>query len=190
MSSVNTEATKAYKVALLLTSKVQLLDLAGIDLFGMLTKEYLTACSLPAPLVNLGVPVEIHYVGPSGGETCQDLTASAKLHTTNSIKDDAVAPGNLDVLMIPGPDPKTIASEEVKDYILGHFQKGTTILCICTGIFPVAQSGILAGKKCSGPRALVPQLKTSFPDAVWDDSRRYVKDGNLWTSGKVIDQSL
>ncbi len=178
MSSPN-----SMQVGVLLTSAVQLLDVSPVDLFGMLTKEYLTACKLPAPLIALGISVDIHYIAQSGPGTLQECTANAALRVT-SLTDPAVSPGKLDVLMIPGPDPSAITLEESKAFIVEHYDKGTKILSVCTGIYTVASSGILKGKQASGPRALIPSLRASFPDTVWDSTRRFVRDGNIWTSGE------
>jgi transcriptional regulator GlxA family with amidase domain len=40
----------------------------------------------------------------------------------------------------------------------------------------------LEGRKATGPRMLIPELKKKFPEATWED-KRWVSDGNLWNSG-------
>ncbi len=181
---------QSLQVGVLLTSTVQLLDVSPVDLFGMLTREYLTACKLPAPLIALGISVDIHYIAQGGPHTLQECTANAALRVTASLTDQAVSSGKLDVLMIPGPDPSAITSEESKAFIAEHYDKGKKILSVCTGIFPVASSGILKRKRASGPRAFISSLKASFPDTAWDSTRRFVRDGNIWTSGEFYGSGL
>jgi hypothetical protein len=53
-----TEQTNQLRIAVLLTFEAQMLDLAGIDLFGMVSKEYLEA-ALPKPIVSLGLDVKV-----------------------------------------------------------------------------------------------------------------------------------
>lgn len=63
-------------VAVLLIPPVQFLDTSPVDLFDMLSEEYLTACKLPAPLAALGLDVVINYVSESGAGTMAELTAN------------------------------------------------------------------------------------------------------------------
>lgn len=172
-------------------SKAQLLDVSPIDLFGMVSPEYLAACQLPAPLIACGTPSIIHYISiPSNGDHAE-LTASAVLRITRMTTDPVVQPGMLDIMLVPGPDPTMIFEEDAVKFLRDHANwKGkdgetTDILSICTGCILLGQAGILKGRNASGPRALVPMLK-KFPDTHWIDDKRWVKDENIWTSGKCI----
>jgi len=172
-------------VAVLLIPPVQLLDTSPVDLFSMLSKEYLTACKLPAPLTALGLNVVISYVSESGAGTMAEMTAKASLMVTANLTDDIAKPGNVDILLIPGPDPAVSPSEAVQEYIRSHVGKAEAIMTVCTGVFPAAQSGILKGKKATGPRALVPALKKTFPDTEWGE-KRWTRDGAVWCSGRFF----
>ena len=91
----------------------------------------------------------------------------------------------LDVLMIPGPDPWAYEpTEAINRFIRGHFESGTDVLTVCTGVYVAGPTGILKGKRATGPRELVPELKRKFPEALWED-KRWVSDGNLWNSGML-----
>lgn len=173
------------RIGVVMTDSVQLLDLAAVDLFFMATPEYLEVCGLPKPVTTLGKPCEIYYIGKHNSGSYQDCTSQLSVRITHTIADQAVAPGNLDLLYIPGPDPNAVPPKEVSEFIQTHNSHGTTIISICTGIYVCGYSGVLKGKNVTGPRALVPALKKKFPDAArWDDSIRFVHDGNLWTSGQ------
>lgn len=174
---------QSLQVGLLAFKAIQFLDASPVDLFGMLTRDYLEACQLPSPLIELGQQVDIHYISEGGAGTITDMTANAGLRISAGLEDEAVKPGKLDILLIPGPDPRETTPDNYKRFIKSHGEHATTILVICTGIFPAGQSGILSGKRVTGPRALLPTLRKQFPEAKWED-KRWMKDGNLWCSGK------
>ena len=176
-------ATSPIRIGVLLLPPVQLLDVSAVDLFGMLTKDYLTACRLPQPLINGALPIEIKYISESGGDNIEECTASAGLRVTAGFEDAGSAPGHLDILLVPGPDPATVPSEGFRSFLNAHAQKGTTILSICTGIFPTAYAGVVKSKQATGPRALLVELRKTFPETKWHE-RRWIRDGNVWTSGK------
>ena len=176
-------SSQAFRVGILLLPPVQLLDVSSVDLFGMLTKDYLLACQLPCPITALGVVVDIHYITEAGFGSVAQCTANAGFHISASLDDEICTPGTLDVLMIPGPDPAAIPSEKAKAFIKAHAGGKTDILTVCTGIFPAGYAGILEGKSATGPRALLPTLRTKFPTTQWTD-RRWERDGNIWCSGE------
>ncbi|KAH1485174.1 hypothetical protein KXV81_004393 [Aspergillus fumigatus] len=176
---------KPLRVGVLLVGTVQLLDLAAVDLLFMIDPSYLTACTLPKPLIELGRPVSVVYIGKAGPQAHQETTSNLSLQLTHSPTDPAVQPGALDVILIPGPEPSTVPDAEYLDLVRAHNAAGTHILSICTGILVVAHAGIAKGKHATGPRMMIPMLRETFPEAQWDDSLRAVHDGNLWCSGGI-----
>jgi transcriptional regulator GlxA family with amidase domain len=165
-----------FKVGVLVIPPTQLLDISSVDLFGMLSPSYLAACKLPAPLIALGVHTEIQYIASShqvkSGANAVELTADAHLVSTSGLSSPQVQPGMLDVLLIPGPDPSLIPSDAEKQFIRAHYETGTTdILSVCTGIFMAGYAGILTGHEVTGPRALIPELKSKFPGGNWVEKR-------------------
>ncbi len=183
-SSSATMAT-SLRVGILLIPSMQLLDASPIDAFGMLTPEYLDVCGLPAPLTKLAIPVSIHYISASGPGTYASMTASASLPVTDSLDSPAVQPGQLDALLIPGPDPSLIPDEDVLTFLRAHKKaEQTDLLVICTGSFIAGYAGLLDGKTVTGPRGLLDRLRKKFPLAKFVE-RRWERDGRLWTSGKL-----
>lgn len=178
------------RIGVFIPKGVQLLDMSPIDLFGMLDPKYLAACELPAPLVALGVPSTIHYISVPNIGSHIELTASVVLKISKTINDSEVQAGMLDILLVPGPDPAAVFDEEVLGFVRAHAGwKGeggekTDVLSVCTGCFVLGQSGVLNGRTASGPRPIVPRLRKEFPDARWVDDKRWVKDGNIWSSGE------
>ena len=174
--------TNPIHITVLLLPPIQLLDASPIDLFGMLTKDYLSACRLPSPLIAGAVPLTITYASEAGAGTTADCTADAGLRVTASLHDKRVAPGKTQILLIPGPDPSAVPSETVKTFVKSHVEHGTAVLTVCTGVFVAGYAGVLDGRRATGPRALLPELRKKFPEARWED-RRWVSDGNVWCSG-------
>ncbi|EEQ27589.1 hypothetical protein McanCB56680_001011 [Microsporum canis] len=174
------------RVGVLLTQAVQLLDLAAVDLLGMMSKDYIAGIGvLPAEIASLGLPVEIHYIGikPNCAGTYIQCTAEIGIRLTASVHDASVSAGNLDILVIPGPDLKYIPDESVSAYVRAHNDAGNVILAICTGCYIAGYAGILDQKNVTGPKGLISDLQVKFPAVKkWDNTRRVVKDGNIWTS--------
>lgn len=150
----------------------------------MTTPEYIAEIGMPKPLQELGRPCEIHYIGQEGASNHSPVTSQMTVQLTDSLTDEPVAPGNLDILYLPGPPPRNMPPPKAYlDFVRRHDAAGATVMTICTGILVAAYAGITAGKTATAPRFLIPLLKKQFPEALWDDSVRIARDGNLWTSG-------
>ncbi|KAF2871398.1 ThiJ/PfpI family protein [Massariosphaeria phaeospora] len=174
-------------IGVLIVSPIQLLDIAPVDLFAMLTKEYFNDCKLPQPLVDVALSdsdFTISYIGHSGAGTVANTTARLGLSINTSLDDPAVAPGKLDILVIPGPPPGMKPEEEVLDFVRKHVDSGGDLLTICTGIFVAAYASVLDGRNATGSRGIEDWLERDFPKVKWQD-KRYVNDGKIWTSGGI-----
>lgn len=184
--------TPPYTIGVLIQPTLQLLDLASVDLFGMLSTSYLDDCPLPAPLRALAHPdIKIHYISALGPGGLQKCTADVVIQCSDSLDSQDVAPGMLDVLLVPGPDPGYAPSEDEKKFVKGHFDsrqakdKGTVLLSVCTGIFAVAYAETLDGQVATGPRGLLGDLRKKFPKTTWVE-KRWVETGKgrIWISGE------
>jgi transcriptional regulator GlxA family with amidase domain len=182
---------KALRIGVLIPEEVQLLDLACVDLLSMLSKDYLTKAKLPEALYNMGIPdLKIYYIAETA-RTQQDTTAGASIRITHSLDDDAVQPGCLDIILIPGPFLPPNTTDRVKNFAKMHQAhehkdgQKTVFLIVCTGIFVAGNCGILDDKMVTGPRFMLFDLKAAFPRAQWNWSSRWVRDGNVWTCGTL-----
>lgn len=170
------------RIGVLLVGDVQLLDASPIDLFAMLTPAYLEACGFPQPVISSGQDMAIHYISQT--PNLNACTANAALRVTDSLESADCAPGKLDILLIPGPDPRAVPNEAVKAFVRAHAEaKDTIVMTVCTGVFVAGYAGILDGKKVTGPRGLVSKLREKFPEARWVE-KRWEVDGRVWTSGE------
>ncbi|KAI1813979.1 ThiJ/PfpI family protein [Poronia punctata] len=191
------------KIGVLLANTPQLLDLACIDIFHMMSREYLSLLDfLPKYIAASAPSVQIYYiVSPSSSSDGNDikapLTANATLsipptHTTSSFP-----PGSLDILLIPGPDPSSSFDRETLSFLKSHGENGKTdILSVCTGIFICGEAGLLERKegkgkgkervKACGPRGMQDVLEKKFPEAEFVGGRvRWWRDGRFWSCGGV-----
>ncbi|KAF2175714.1 class I glutamine amidotransferase-like protein [Zopfia rhizophila CBS 207.26] len=180
-------SSKPLRIGILIVPPIQLLDIAPVDLFAMLSKEYLQICNLPAPLVSLGIPMdhlEFIYIAESGPNTIAQTTPNLGLQINVGLDDPKVAPGTLDILLIPGPDPNIVPPEVVLQFVREHVRKGVELLTICTGIFVAGYAGVLDGKRATGAREIIPLLKQKFPKVEWE-IKRWTFDGKIWTAAGI-----
>lgn len=90
--------------------------------------------------------------------------------------------GQLDYLLIPGPEPQYQASLAEKEFIRSQFPGLKYAFGICTGTLMLAQAGVLDGIPATGPRTLMPLLKQTAPKAEWTEKRWEVDpSGKVWT---------
>ena len=69
-------------------------------------------------------------------------------------------------------------------------EASVALLSVCTGIFPLFQTGLLAGCRATAPRGILPLLRTSAQDVDWVE-KRWVhclmggEETKIWTSGGI-----
>ncbi|PKS05421.1 hypothetical protein jhhlp_008797, partial [Lomentospora prolificans] len=180
--------SKIVKVGVFIPTDTQLLDTACVDIFGMLSKDYMEVLEdLPKHLVGIAPVVKIFYISASPVDSPLTLTAGVRMLATHHISDADVQPGKLDILLIPGPDPRTTFEEPVLEFVRAHHkQENTDILSVCTGILLCGAAGLLDGRTACGPRGMQPGLRKKWPTAkLVGEKYRWIQDGNLWSSGGI-----
>jgi transcriptional regulator GlxA family with amidase domain len=176
---------KPTHIGVLIVPPIQLLDIAPIDLFAMMTTEYFEACHLPQSLLDVSIPtsdLNITYISALGPSSTANTTASLGLTINVNLDDPTVQPGKLDILMIPGPPPGMVIEESVLAFVRAHVTSGVDLLTVCSGVFVAAQAGVLDGKHATGTRGVADMLARDYPAVKWED-KRYWNDGRIWTSG-------
>lgn len=185
--------TETIRIGVLLAPPpVQFMDIAPVDLFHMLSKEYLGGVTmLPQAVRNLALQdLRIMYIadevpqgqsmdtsGTDSKTQSVPLTADAHIEITSTLKDPNVEPGKLSILVIPGPDPNTTTPEAYRSFIAGHAAGGTTdIITICTGIIPACYSGVCDDRVVSAPRGFTAELKKKFQRVKAFEDTRWSKD--------------
>jgi transcriptional regulator GlxA family with amidase domain len=176
------------RIGIFIPSGAQLLDTACVDVFQICSHDYLALMSdmLPSSLIDLAPEVKFLYISQKPAGELVELTAGMNIAVTHHYNDAEVQPGKLDVVLVPGPDPKETWSEGVKKWLAKQGAVETTdVLSVCTGIFLCGEAGLLKGRKASGPRGLQGVIKERFEGVrLVGDEFRWVQDGNFWSSGE------
>ena len=176
-------------IAVFLPNGAQLLDTATVDVLGVMSQEYLGEMDFfPAHLRNLAPSVKISYVSTPEQGVDILLTSNMTIKATHMYTDPEVAPGKVDIVIVPGPDPRSTYEQGGLKWLKAQFDtEGVDVLSVCTGIFICAEAGILEGRKASGPRGLQDQLVKKYPNVkLVGHEYRWVQDGNLWSSGMCL----
>jgi putative intracellular protease/amidase len=195
-------ARPSLRLGVFLPAGAQVLDTACVDVLATMSHEYLSLLEdlVPPPIINLAPSINIFcaWVPPvlcwssrltqtdigivQPGEPIE-MTASMSVQCTHHFSDPEVQPGKLDIVLVPGPDPRLSFDKGALDWLAAHAaRKETDILSVCTGVFICGEAGLLKGKKVCGPRSMQTQLKAKFEGATWfGDSLRWIQDGNFWS---------
>lgn len=142
---------KAIHVGVFIPTECQLLDAACVDVLASMSYEYLSLLgdTLPKPLIELAPSIIIHYIGTVKSGGAIKMTANQKVLATNHYSDDEVAPGKLDIVIVPGPDPSSPIPELDQSSLEWLGRQGahpkTDILSVCTGIFLCGYAGLIKG---------------------------------------------
>ncbi|KAL8788111.1 MAG: hypothetical protein Q9213_001869 [Squamulea squamosa] len=167
------------KVGVLLCGPVQLMDVAPVDMLGMLDKEYVEFAHLPEHIASKALTIEFYFINETG-EGPNPMTGGFKVAVTHS---SSTCPP-LDVLLIGGPPPSYRPSPAIQSFIKTQYAHVRALLTVCTGYIPVLYSGILNNKSATAPQGLLPMLKEEMPNVKWVE-KRWVRDGKVWSSGAV-----
>ncbi|KHN95329.1 ThiJ/PfpI family protein [Metarhizium album ARSEF 1941] len=176
------------KIGVFIPNGAQFLDVACVDSLGTMDKAYLDAIPfVPAAVSSLAPDVSVYYISSPAQGPDIPLTSGAVVRATHVYTDEDVAPGRLDVVVVPGPDPAEKFADEGLAWLRRHSEtEGVDVLSICTGLFVCAAAGIADGRRASGPKELQRQLRASFPGLrLVGDKYRWVRDGSFWSSGGV-----
>lgn len=177
------------RIGVFIPNGAQVLDMACVDVLGCMSKEYLGVNpDLPPSLAALAPNVHISYITtPSQYEqgVVSGFTSNLQVKPTHAYTDEDVAPGRLDIVFVPGPDPTSEYEEGGLEWLAAQAgTEGVDVLSVCTGIYICASAGIADGRRASGPRGLQGDLRKKFPKVrLVGDDMRWVRDGNFWSSG-------
>lgn len=181
--------SKQLRIGVFVSDKGQMLDVATVDVLGSMSKEYL--CMIPfasKSLVDSAPSVSIFYIATPSLRAGVPLTSGMTIKPTHVYSDPEVAPGKLDIIVVPGTDPVVTHEEGGLRWLREHFETpGVDVLSVCTGLFICAQAGIADGRRASGPREMQDWLRQAHPKIkLAGEELRWVQDGNLWSSGKFF----
>ncbi|ORY65871.1 ThiJ/PfpI family protein [Pseudomassariella vexata] len=178
------------RIGVFIPGECQLLDQACVDIFGGMSHEYLSllAGMMPQAVIDLAPSVKIHYIGSVKAGEPIPLTSSQRILATNHYNDPEVAPGKLDIVIVPGPDPTAEFEQGCLKWLREQGETQTTdILSVCTGIMLCGEAELLNGKMVCGPRGMQDMIVARYGKHIVQkgEELRWVQDGNFWSSGGV-----
>ncbi|KAI1409777.1 ThiJ/PfpI family protein [Hypoxylon sp. FL1857] len=189
-SENNSTGRHTVRVGVFIPTDCQVLDAASVDIMGNMSYEYfqLVSAMVPKAVIDLAPMVEIRYIGSvKAGEPIK-LTSNESILATNHFSDPEVAPGKLDVIHVPGPDPFRGFPPDAVAWLREQANTpGVDILSVCSGIFLCGEAGLLKGRKACGPRGMQSMIKAKGygEKELVGDKYRWIQDGNLWSSGGI-----
>ncbi|HEX3943483.1 MAG TPA: DJ-1/PfpI family protein [Rhizomicrobium sp.] len=103
--------------------------------------------------------------------------------------------GPFDTIIIPGGEglriPKTAAAVAV--WIKNEGAKARRIVSVCTGIYGLARTGLLDGRRATTHWRFIADVRREFPDIKLEPDAIFIQDGRFHTSAGItagIDLSL
>lgn len=88
-----------------------------------------------------------------------------------------------DLIVVPGwKSPTAPVDEELIEHLQRGAKRGARFLSICTGVFVLAEAGLLAGKRATTHWRYCDELAIRFPEVQVDPDVLYVDSGNVVTS--------
>jgi transcriptional regulator GlxA family with amidase domain len=92
------------------------------------------------------------------------------------------APG---LLIVPGGEGSRWADPELVAWLRVHGPAAQRLVSVCTGVFLLAEAGLLDGRKATTHWAYCGALAARYPRIVVDPDPIFVRDGNIATSAGV-----
>lgn len=126
--------------------------------------------------------VELHAVSTSPGAV--ELHPALTIELDETIDSfDAAHPAGADFVVVPA----VAASSDARlvAWLGSQAQRGATLVAICDGVWPVAETGALDGRRATAHWYSLDDLEKKFPTTVWVRDRRYVRDGPVMTTTGV-----
>jgi transcriptional regulator GlxA family with amidase domain len=158
-----------HDIVVLLYDGVQMLDVTGpIDAF--------------ASANAFGAAYRITHASLTG----EDVVASSGARHGADVG-VAELPERIGTLLVPGSPnwQASISDAALIEAIRGLSQRSSRTVSICAGAFPLAATGLLAGRRVATHWKLARQLAARFPDVVVDAAALFVSDGPFTTSAGV-----
>lgn len=88
-----------------------------------------------------------------------------------------------DLIVVPGLDDHLIpAPAPVLEALRRAHARATPIASLCGGAFPLAQAGLLDGRRAVTHWYLTDNLRTTYPHVKVTQDALFLHDGNIWTS--------
>src|SRR5262245_39393369 len=126
--------------------------------------------------------VELHAVSTGPGPVALHPALNVELgRTVDSF--DAAHPAGANFVVVPAVHDSTNA--RLVSWLGEQAEHGATLVAICDGVWAVAATGVLAGRRATAHWYSLDDLEKKYPDTAWVRDRRYVRDGPVMTTTGV-----
>jgi transcriptional regulator GlxA family with amidase domain len=176
-----TPSVNSRNVAIVIFDGIEVLDFAGpFEVFSVAGAEMPRAPY--APFFTYTVGLTARAIEAQGG-----LTVTPRFSLA-----DTPSP---DVLIVPGGDGsrRLLTHSGFLAWLQVQQTRVEVMASVCTGALALARAGLLAGKRATTHHDAFDRLPELEPTVTVVRNARYVRDGNVWTSGGIsagIDMSL
>lgn len=166
-------------VVMVLFNDVLMLDVTGpMDVFS---------------ITNRLLPKEKHYQLLTISEPAGLVRSSSGLKVQADLRLKQY-PADVDLLLVPGgPGAYGVHHPALTDWLPNAARSARRFGAICTGVFLLAEAGLIDGYRCTTHWNYVDRLSQRYPEARVETEQIYVVDRNLITSGGItagIDMAL
>jgi transcriptional regulator GlxA family with amidase domain len=181
---MTSKATSCRRIGFLLFDGITALDVVGpMDAFAS------AACANASPHERTKGSYDLLLIGI----TQQDVVAESGLILKPQVSLSRCP--ELDTLVVPGGrglrDPKT--NKAISNWIASRASGFRRIASVCTGIYGVAPTNLLDGRKVATHWKFAADVSRRFPALRLDDDALFMRDGKFYTSAGItagIDLSL
>lgn len=99
------------------------------------------------------------------------------------------AEGGPEVLILPpalGGPVTPAAARPLTDWLLERHAAGVTLASVCAGAFPLAETGLLAGRRATTHWTFADSFRARFPMVDLDTDRLLIDEGDVITAGGMM----
>lgn len=137
---------------------------------------------VPYGVLAMSEAVDLHPVSTDAGPVALHPALNIELPETIDTF-DAAHPAGARFVIVPAvhepSNPRLIA------WLASQAKHGATLVAICDGIWPVAATGVLEGRRATAHWYSLDDLQAKYPNTTWVRDRRYVHDGPVMTTTGV-----
>ncbi|ORX92897.1 putative amidotransferase-domain-containing protein [Clohesyomyces aquaticus] len=170
-------------VLLLGQDRIQLLDLAPLDMLAMIGRDRISQLNAPEQALYEAVDeLDIRYINERG-EGSNLVTSSTRIPVTNSFHNSP----QFDVLVIPGSFTADEIPAPASDFIKAQASDPNliAIMSISSGVLSLVQTGFLHERRAAAPPSQLAHLQQRYPETAWQETR-WSRHGNFWSSSSAI----
>ncbi|KAI0481812.1 class I glutamine amidotransferase-like protein [Xylaria cf. heliscus] len=177
---------KIHVGVILMNSETEFIDIAPIDMIHGLSRHFVDAIpdELGPPGFKSGaIDMQFHWVSEAGPGTPARASSDLRIVPTDSF--ETCPP--LDIVLVGANGFTYTMSAAELAFVRKSHASCSAFLAVCGGVDVLRAAGLLDGKTATGPRPLLPawQADSSYGTTNWV-TKRWVRDGKIWTSGALF----